>query len=264
MEGQYSGVDILEALESAYNYNDYLTRLIRESTESRDLIDFGAGIGTFSKRLRNAGYDVTCIEPDAAQRQRLEEQGFKTLENIAVLADNSASFIFSLNVFEHIHDDSVASIAEMDAKLAQTRAQKWRGKDLPFPVALDGGGETRIEGTDIMARGATVAEYGINSFPNAILIGKDGAVIRQFEVRSATDRKELLDLSRDSALGPAGYDAKTITAISQCLNCFARAFYKFWRLLAIMLDLLVHRLIQRDADAGRPLDDVEELAKRER
>ena len=56
MEGQYSGVDILEALESAHNYNDYLTRLIRESTESKDLIDFGAGIGTFSKRLRTAGY----------------------------------------------------------------------------------------------------------------------------------------------------------------------------------------------------------------
>ena len=116
MEGQYSGVDILEALESAHNYNDYLTRLIRESTGSRDLIDFGAGIGTFSKRLRNAGYDVTCIEPDAAQRQRLEEQGFKTLENIAVLADNSASFIFSLNVFEHIHDDSVA-ISDIRQKL---------------------------------------------------------------------------------------------------------------------------------------------------
>ena len=49
MEGQYSGVDILEALESAHNYNDYLTRLIRESTESKDLIDFGAGTGT----LRN-------------------------------------------------------------------------------------------------------------------------------------------------------------------------------------------------------------------
>ena len=42
MEGQYSGVDILEALESAHNYNDYLTRLIRESTESKNLIDFGA------------------------------------------------------------------------------------------------------------------------------------------------------------------------------------------------------------------------------
>ena len=73
MEGQYSGVDIPEALESAHNYNDYLTRLIRESAEATDLIDFGAGIGTFSKRLRMAGYHVKCIEPDPLQRQRLEE-----------------------------------------------------------------------------------------------------------------------------------------------------------------------------------------------
>jgi SAM-dependent methyltransferase len=108
MEGQYSGVDILEALESAHNYNDYLTCLIRESTESKDLIDFGAGIGTFSKRLRTAGYHVKCIEPDRLHRQRLEEQGFDTLENITSVADDSASFIFSLNVLEHIHDDSVA------------------------------------------------------------------------------------------------------------------------------------------------------------
>jgi SAM-dependent methyltransferase len=116
MEGQYSGVDILEALESAHNYNDYLTRLIRESTESTDLIDFGAGIGTFSKRLRTAGYHVKCIEPDPVQRQRLEEQGFDTLENITSVPDESASFIFSLNVFEHIEHDSVA-IREVRQKL---------------------------------------------------------------------------------------------------------------------------------------------------
>ena len=61
MEGQYSGVDILEALESAHNYNDYLTRLIRESTESKDLTDFGAGTGTFAKRLRDAGCRVLFI-----------------------------------------------------------------------------------------------------------------------------------------------------------------------------------------------------------
>ena len=70
MEEGYSGVDVLEALEGAHNYNDYLTRLICESTESKDLIDFGAGIGTFSKRLRAAGYQVKCIEPDPVQRER--------------------------------------------------------------------------------------------------------------------------------------------------------------------------------------------------
>ena len=116
MEEGYSGVDVLEALEGAHNYNDYLTRLIRESAESTDLIDFGAGIGTFSKRLRTVGYNVTCVEPDPLQRRRLEEQGFDTLENITGVADNSVSFVFSLNVFEHIQDDS-AALREIRQKL---------------------------------------------------------------------------------------------------------------------------------------------------
>jgi 2-polyprenyl-3-methyl-5-hydroxy-6-metoxy-1,4-benzoquinol methylase len=108
MEGQYSGVDVLEALEGAHNYNDYLTRLIRQSTESRDLIDFGAGIGTFSKRLRTAGYYVTCIEPDPLQRQKLQEQGFDSFDSIASIPNDSASFIFSLNVFEHLEQHAIA------------------------------------------------------------------------------------------------------------------------------------------------------------
>src|SRR6266513_5939252 len=116
MEERYSGVDILEALESAHNYNDYITRLVRESTESKDLIDFGAGIGTFSKRLRTAGYHVKCIEPDPLQRQRLQEQRFDTLEKITSVADDSASFIFSLNVFEHIQEDPV-SLTQIRQKL---------------------------------------------------------------------------------------------------------------------------------------------------
>ena len=116
MEGQYSGVDILKALECAHNYNDYLTGLICESTESKDLIDFGAGIGTFSKRLREAGYHVKCIEPDAAQRQKLMAAGFESLANLTSLPDDSVSFVFSLNVFEHIEHDTIA-IREVRQKL---------------------------------------------------------------------------------------------------------------------------------------------------
>jgi 16S rRNA A1518/A1519 N6-dimethyltransferase RsmA/KsgA/DIM1 with predicted DNA glycosylase/AP lyase activity len=63
--------------------------LIRESTESKDLTDFGAGLGTFSKRLRTAGYQVTCIEPDPLQRERLEEQGFDTFASITSVPDDS-------------------------------------------------------------------------------------------------------------------------------------------------------------------------------
>jgi SAM-dependent methyltransferase len=105
MEEQYSGVGILEALESAHNYNDYLTRLIHESTESKELIDFGAGTGTFAKRLREEGCQVLCIEPDFAQRERLIEAGFEVLPDIDSLPEESLPFVFSLNVFEHIEDD---------------------------------------------------------------------------------------------------------------------------------------------------------------
>ena len=90
--------------------------MIRQSSESKDLIDFGAGIGTFSKRLRTAGYHVRCIEPDPTQRQRLKEQGFDAFDNITSVPDDSVSFIFSLNVFEHIEHDAIA-LKEVRQKL---------------------------------------------------------------------------------------------------------------------------------------------------
>jgi SAM-dependent methyltransferase len=117
MEGQYSGVDILEALAGAHNYNDYLTRLVRESTEAEHLLDFGAGTGTFANRLRVEGCRVLCIEPDFSQRERLTEAGFEVLPAIDSLADESLPFVFSLNVFEHIEDDQCA-IEQIYRKLA--------------------------------------------------------------------------------------------------------------------------------------------------
>ncbi|HXE55191.1 MAG TPA: TlpA disulfide reductase family protein [Tepidisphaeraceae bacterium] len=98
-----------------------------------------------------------------------------------------------------VHDDSVASIQEMDAKLAQDRAKFWGGRDLPFPIALDGGGPTRIMYTTITARGATTAEYGIVSFPTTLVIGRDGKVLREIDVRDADARKQIETLLGNSA-----------------------------------------------------------------
>src|SRR4029079_12949923 len=47
-----------------------------------------------------------------------------------------------------VHDDSVASIAEMDEKLAPIKKELWGGHDLPFLIALDGGVELPISGTE--------------------------------------------------------------------------------------------------------------------
>jgi SAM-dependent methyltransferase len=117
MEGEYTGGDILAALERADHYNAFLTDLIRRSAgREKRLIDFGGGVGTFAKRLRREGYDVLCIEPDENQRQQLIDQGFEALPAIDTLPDNIASFVFSLNVFEHVRDD-VGTVIQLWKKL---------------------------------------------------------------------------------------------------------------------------------------------------
>ena len=79
-----------------------------------------------------------------------------------------------------VHDDSVASIEEMDQKLATIRRDRWNGRDLPFVVALDGGGKTRIVHSAATMNGATTAAYGIQSFPTTLLIGRDGTLLCEF------------------------------------------------------------------------------------
>ncbi|MEM8783815.1 MAG: redoxin family protein [Planctomycetota bacterium] len=80
-----------------------------------------------------------------------------------------------------VHDDSVEKIEEMDAKLRRARQQLWNGRDLPFLVALDGGGQTEVPGTDGRAeRGATTAFYGIDAWPTTLLINRDGVLVEEF------------------------------------------------------------------------------------
>jgi thiol-disulfide isomerase/thioredoxin len=79
-----------------------------------------------------------------------------------------------------VHDDSVDDLEALDRKLAFAREHAWWGRDVPYLVALDGGGKTRIEGTGMDARGATTAAYGITSFPTGVLIDRDGTLVGDF------------------------------------------------------------------------------------
>ena len=82
-----------------------------------------------------------------------------------------------------LHDDSVPSIAEMDKRLAERRQKFWAGRDLPFPVALDSGGETRIRYTALTVRGVNTAAYGITTFPTTLIVGRDGKILGPINVR---------------------------------------------------------------------------------
>jgi len=102
----YTGLDVLETLDSATNYNALLLALILESARGcRRMLDFGAGIGTFSRLLRRQGVHVVCVEPDLYLADALVRDGFPTFKDINEIADDSFEFIFTMNVLEHIEDD---------------------------------------------------------------------------------------------------------------------------------------------------------------
>lgn len=79
------------------------------------------------------------------------------------------------------HDDSVASREDYEQKLEPISRGKWSGRDLPFTVAIAGGGPTRAAPSPSTVRGATPADCGIQGWPTTLLIGPDGRVLGKFE-----------------------------------------------------------------------------------
>ena len=113
----YTGFNVLQALDEATNYNTLLVDLILRSARGRRrMLDFGAGIGTFSKLLRKKGIDMVCVEPDIYLSCALAGDGFPTVTDLNQVPDGSFEFIFALNVLEHIQDDR-AILCRLGAKL---------------------------------------------------------------------------------------------------------------------------------------------------
>lgn len=115
----YTGVDNLEVMQEAVNYNRYLLDTVRKYAPPRaKVLDFGAGGGQFAAPLRAQGMDVTALEPDQLLQQRLRTQGLPVAGSLGDLADGSLDYIYTLNVLEHIDDDG-AALRGLYAKLKQ-------------------------------------------------------------------------------------------------------------------------------------------------
>ncbi len=101
----YSGIDVLDAMANAKNYNTHLANLvIYKQKKGSQLVDFGAGSGTFALMLLGKGFEVRCIEPDLTLAGQLGCSGLSVSESIQNFSD--IEFLYSLNVLEHIKDDS--------------------------------------------------------------------------------------------------------------------------------------------------------------
>jgi SAM-dependent methyltransferase len=114
----YQGTDNLEVMAEASNYNAFLLDLVLANRgDSQTAVDFGAGIGTFARMVRDRGVEVLCIEPDAAQRTLLRRLGLTAESDLDRVADATLRYVYSLNVLEHIEDDARA-LRHIAGKLA--------------------------------------------------------------------------------------------------------------------------------------------------
>lgn len=112
----YSGRENLEAMTHARNYNRYLLRLIADHADGDEILDFGAGAGTFARPLTEAGRNVLCVEPDPELRRDLARAGLCSYADLEAVPAESVDAIYSLNVLEHVEDDLLI-LHELNARL---------------------------------------------------------------------------------------------------------------------------------------------------
>lgn len=103
---KYSGIENLEAMREAKNYNKFLLDLILSiPKKSSSVIDFGAGNGTFAIPVSGLVRSVICVETDPILSAGLRKNGMQVVPDIDLIPDSSIDFLYSLNVLEHIEDD---------------------------------------------------------------------------------------------------------------------------------------------------------------
>ena len=108
----YTGIGNLEVMDSAVRYQRFLIGLLGLAAGmpggDSEVIDFGAGFGTFAHAARSVGWQVTCVELDPALREVLSADGFGAAASLDDISPRSIDFLYSFNVLEHIEDDAAA------------------------------------------------------------------------------------------------------------------------------------------------------------
>lgn len=105
----YTGIDNLEVMQEAVNYNRYLFDLVRRyAPAGGKVLDFGAGSGQFAAPLSASGLNVTALEPDDLLQQRLRARGLHVIGSLQEIRDEAYDYVYTLNVLEHIDDDAAA------------------------------------------------------------------------------------------------------------------------------------------------------------
>ncbi len=85
-----------------------------------------------------------------------------------------------------VHDGRFETIEEMEAafdadpNLLKVRRERWAGKNLAFPIALDTREPARHLGANTYLRGINWANYKVTSYPRTLLIDRNGILVGSF------------------------------------------------------------------------------------
>lgn len=105
---EYNGTDNLVAVAELDIYNEYVYELVRHPIPNgARVLEFGAGIGEFAKRFCRDGVKIDCVEPEQAFVPVLQKYSVNVYPGISA-CDALYDCVVSINVLEHISDDSAA------------------------------------------------------------------------------------------------------------------------------------------------------------
>jgi trans-aconitate methyltransferase len=118
---EYTGVENLEVMKDAKNYNRFIEKLIVEAAPSKssfNAFDFGAGTGQFSEiwsKPESPNVEFTAIELDENFKRLLEKKNVRVAD-LNQIENASTDFIYSINVLEHIESD-IDCLIQLHSKL---------------------------------------------------------------------------------------------------------------------------------------------------
>jgi thiol-disulfide isomerase/thioredoxin len=82
-----------------------------------------------------------------------------------------------------VHDGTMTDLKQLNEQLKKAKSTIWKGRDLPFRVALAGGGPVQLNEFS-MANGQAIADYGIVEFPTTLLIDREGKIVSRLDPNS--------------------------------------------------------------------------------
>lgn len=118
----------------------------------------------------------------------------QTMPNLFELRDAFASKDVAII---SVHDGSLRTLAQVEEKIADAKKKSFKGRALPFPLALAGGGKVPVEGVDVTVNGQVFADYGILEYPTTLLIDQQGKVVSPLDSwNPASEKAKIAELLR--------------------------------------------------------------------